>query len=46
MPSTVFTRDAVVMIADLTAIDDHFGFTPKYKAAIPAMWGAAIEVPE
>ena len=33
-------------MADLTAKGDHFGCTPKYKAAIPAMCGEAMDVPE
>ena len=37
---------AVVIIADLISIGVQRGWTPWTKAAIPAMWGAAIDVPE
>src|SRR4029450_7747038 len=37
---------AVVMSADLTAIGDHVGYLLRIRAAMPAMCGLDIEVPE
>src|SRR5947208_10764639 len=40
------TCPAVVMMADLTAIGDQVGFLLRIRAAMPAMCGVAIEVPD